>query len=159
MVRRGCVRLAGLLVGALAWKFWAPEDAVVGRYEELPGSLGAHNDPHWLPWYWQQELAGAQAQAVLTVMEGRAGREPAAPEAGVQGWRVELACRHVAERCVELAAACRAGRLPAGERCFFWVEWSQAGFAAGPRGRFPDGLWRVWEALRGHADRLKRRVE
>lgn len=151
--------LAGLLVGALAWKFWAPEVAVVERYDELPGSLGAHNDPHWLPWYWQQELAGAQAQAVLTVMEELAGREPAAPEAGAQGWRVELACRHVAERCVELAAACRAGRLPAGERCFFWVAWSQAGFAAGPRGRYPDGLWRVWEALRGHADRLKRRGE
>lgn len=76
---------------------------------------------------------------------------------GAQGRRMELACRHVAERCGELAGACRAGRLPAGAWCRFWVGWSQEGFAAAPRGRFPDGLWRVWTTLRPHAERLSRR--
>lgn len=149
--------LAGLLVGALAWPYWAPAVPVVECYDALPGRLGEHNDPHWLPWYWQQSLAGAEAEAVLAGLERIAGREATAPGEDVQGWRVELACRHVAERCVELVAACRTGRLPAGEWCHFWASWSQAGFAAGPRGRFPEGLWQVWASLRPHAEALARR--
>ena len=60
---------------------------------------------------------------------------------------------HAHARCAELAAVCRAGRLPDGECCYFWVEWSQEVFA-GAEGLFPAGMWAVWQGLRPRAREL-----
>ena len=146
--------LAGLLVGALAHRFWAADIGCDDRYDQL-ARMGEWNDPYWLPFYWQQTLGDEQtAGAVITTLEQLAARPPTTPDRGEHGWRIELACRHIAERCGELAATCRAGHLPKDVHCYFWAEWSQAGFSAGPRAGFPADLWRAWESLRPHASRL-----
>lgn len=147
--------LAGLVVGALAHSFWDAAPVCGSRYDSLTIGPGEWNQLGWLPFHWHHTLGPAEAEALVAALVELAARPPAEPDADLHGWRIELACRHVAERCAELAAVCRAGRLPEGVSCYFWVEWSQAGFAAVERQRFPADLWRVWESLRPHAERLR----
>lgn len=144
--------LAGLLIGALAWRFWDEGHARGATYEDI-FHTNDWNDPHWLPFHWHHVLGGGERRALVAALEEVAARPPADPDAG--GWRVELACRHIAERCGVLVSACRKGQLPEGERCYFWVDWSQEGLAAADPARFPADLWDVWRSLRPHAARLR----
>jgi hypothetical protein len=143
--------IAELLVGALAYRFWDPFPPLVATYEE---AFDDHrwNPPCWLPYYLYCASPEAERQVLLAQLEAVAARRPGA--FGAEGETVELACRHIAARCAELAAACRAGRLPKGESCYFWVEWAQEAFA-GAEALFPAGMWEVWQALRSRARELR----
>lgn len=136
---------AELLIGALAVRFW---DAVVPLSESYEEAYRrAHdrwNTPCWLPFHAYRALEGAAAEVLLAELDAVAARVPAAY--GPAEASAELAARHIAVRCGELAAACRAGRLPEGATCHFWAEWSQEAFAA-EESLFPRGMWRVWRGL------------
>lgn len=140
---------AELLIGALAYRFWDPRPPVSASYSEA--SAAAHerwNPPCWLPFYWYCTLAGAGARALLADLDAVATRAP-----GPGGAPAELAARHIAARCGELAAACRAGHLPEGTACYFWSDWSQAAFVAA-QPLFPAGMWSAWTTMRPRAHAL-----
>lgn len=139
--------LAGLLVGALAYRFWEVPPPVVARYEELASRRW--NPPCWLPFYLHATSPAGEAGALVATLEAIAARPAETTET-----LVGLACRHVADRCRELAAACRAGRLPEETSCYFWVEWSQEAIA-GSRALFPAEFWAAVAALRPQAARLR----
>lgn len=139
--------IAELLIGALAYRFWDAWPAPAATYDALDGQRW--NPPNWLPFYHHHAQGPADARTLLAQLELVAARPPALDDA-----LAELACRHIAARCHELAGVCRAGHLPEAAYCYFWVEWSQAGFA-GARALFPAGMWAVYEALRPRAGELK----
>ncbi|PCC71214.1 hypothetical protein SAMN02745121_04822 [Nannocystis exedens] len=142
--------IAELLVGALAYRFWEPRPPLVATYEEVADEH-PWNTPCWLPFYLYCASAAAERRVLLAQLDAVAARTPG--EFGDEDDTAELACRHIASRCAELAGACRAGRLPDGESCYFWVGWSQAAFAGAER-LFPAGMWAVWQALRPRAREL-----
>lgn len=139
--------LAELLVGALAYRYWDDWPPLAARYDDLDRTRW--NPPCWLPFYAQRAAHGAAGRAVLDALDAAARR----PAAGDGADPAELACRHLAARARELAAACRAGRLPGGTSCYFWVEWSQRAFT-GSRDLFPPGLWATWTELAPRAREL-----
>ena len=143
--------IAELLIGALAYRFWDAWPAPAATYDGL--DRRRWNQPGWLPFYHHHTQSPAGAQTLLAQLELVAARLPAAfdPDDAL----AELACRHIAARCHELAGVCRAGHLPEETSCYFWVEWSQAEFA-GARALFPAGMWAVYEALRPRARELAR---
>ncbi|WAS94181.1 hypothetical protein [Nannocystis punicea] len=143
--------IAELLVGALAYRFWDPFPPLAATYEE---AFDDHrwNTPCWLPYYLVCASPEAERQVLLAQLDAVAARPPEAFAA--EDNAAELACRHIAGRCAELAAACRAGRLPKGESCYFWVDWAQEAFA-GAEALFPAGMWKVWQTLRPRAHALQ----
>ena len=136
---------AELLIGALAYPFWDAPVPLSESYEDA--YRRAHdrwNTPCWLPFYAYQALDAGTAEMLLAEFDAIAARAPAAYDPADAP--AELAARHIAARCGELAAVCRAGRLPDGVSCHFWVEWSQEAFVA-EEPLFPPGMWRVWQGL------------
>jgi hypothetical protein len=122
-------RFVELLIGSLAYRFWEPREPVATTYQEVYSADRGWNTPCWLAFYWVRTRAGAEGRARLAELDAIAGRRPMACGSG-------------------LAAACRAGRLPDGVSCYFWVDWSQAGFVAAEP-LFPPGMWAAWLELRG----------
>lgn len=141
---------AEMLIGALAYRFWDGWPALASTYDER--GPRRWNTPCWLPFYCHQAARGPDARALLGHLDVVASRPPSAH--GPEDISAELACRHIAARCGELAAACRAGHLPEETSCYFWVDWSQAAFA-GARALFPGGMWAAWSDLRPRARELR----
>jgi hypothetical protein len=140
--------VAELLIGSLAYRFWAAWPPAVATYEAAYEDK-RWNTPCWLPYYQYCASSRDARERLLAQLDAVAGRAPI--EGELADDTAELACRHIAARCAGLAAACRAGRLP--DRCYFWVEWSQEAFA-GAEGLFPAGMWGAWQALRPRAREL-----
>ncbi|MBZ5709528.1 hypothetical protein [Nannocystis pusilla] len=148
--------VAELIVGATAYRFWDAWPLPGAKYEEVY-STHRWNPPCWLPFYCYCASSGAEARALLEQLDMVAARRPG--EVDAESEAAELACRHIADRCRELAAACRAGHLPGDASCSFWVEWSQTAFSDA-EALFPAGMWAAWQALRPRAremDALARR--
>lgn len=144
---------AELLIGALAYRFWAERPPPSASYEEAYArSHDRWNPPCWLPFYWYCTREPAVARALLADLDAVAARSPM--ECSSDDMPAELAARHLAVRCRELAAACRAGHLPEGTSCYFWVEWSQAAFSAA-MSLFPPGMWAAWSSMRPQAQALR----
>jgi len=138
-------RLAEVLIGSLAYRFWDERPPLATTYEQAyAATSGRWNTPCWLPFHWVRSR-GAEARALLADLDAVAARAPTA--CSLADAPVEQAARHIAARCGELATACRAGRLPEGTSCYFWVEWSQAAFAAAEP-LFPGGMWSAYQQLR-----------
>jgi hypothetical protein len=133
---------AELLAGALAYRFWDAWPPVVDGYQQAY-EQGRWNTPCWLPFYQYCASDPDERRTLLAALDAAAGRPPTDSADAA-----ELACRHIADRCRELAAACRAERLPVTD--YFWVEWSQAEFADA-LALFPAGMWAAWQALRPRA--------
>lgn len=146
---------AELLIGALAYRFWDDRPPLSASYEEARAQ-DRWNPPCWLPFYWYCTREGAEARALLAELDAVADRPPARCEP--DDLPAELAARHIAVRCRELAAACRAGHLPAGTYCYFWAEWSQAAFSAA-QSLFPAGMWAAWTSMRPQAAPLLARAQ
>lgn len=142
--------IAELLVGALAYRFWEPRPPLAATYAAVFDEE-RWNTPCWLPFYAYWASSAKERQVLLAQLDAVAARAPGEFEG--EDDTAELACQHIAARCAELAAVCRAGRLPDGECCYFWVEWSQEVFA-GAEGLFPAGMWAVWQGLRPRAREL-----
>lgn len=140
---------AELLIGALAYRFWDAWPPPADRYDALVRMR--YNPPCWLPFYCHAAASAAEARALLAELDAVAARPAATCQPGDAA--VELACRHLADRCRELAAACRAGRLPEGTSCYFWAEWSQASFAKW-ESLFPAAMRAAWRELRPRAREL-----
>jgi len=144
--------LAELLIGSLAYRFWEERPPVASTYEEAyAAASGRWNPPCWLPFHWLRTRGMAEAKALLAELEAVAARAPTA--CNFAEAPAELAARHIAARAGELAAACRAGRLPEGTSCSFWIEWSQVEFAAA-KPRFPVAMWSEYQQLRKSAPEL-----
>lgn len=158
--RQICARLpaisgptAELLVGALAYRFWDQHPPLSGSYAEAYAHSGGRwNPPCWLPFYWHHTRPPSEAERLLAELDAVAARLPAVHDDTEAV--AELAARHIAVRCGELATACRAGHLPEGTACYFWFERSQAAFAAA-QSLFPPGMWAVWTELRPRASELR----
>lgn len=146
VARLGDQPLAGVLAGALAYRFWADAPPPSTTYEQ-EYALPRWNPPCWLPFYWHATLPPREAARLLARLDELGAREVHGADA------VALACAHVAARCRELAAACRAGELPEATHCYFWAEWSQAAIQAA-EALFPAEFWQVVKQLRPHAQRL-----
>lgn len=144
--------LIEVLIGALAYRFWEARPPVSTSYEAAyAAASGRWNPPCWLPFHWIRTRDAAQSRAAIAALDAVAARAPAAYDAADAP--SELAARHIAARCAELAAACRADDLPEGTSCYFWVAWSQAEFAgAGPL--FPPRMWLAYQGLRTRAAEL-----
>jgi hypothetical protein len=140
--------IAELLVGALAYRFWDRWPPLVATYEAAYDDK-RWNTPCWLPYYLYCASSEAERRVLLAQLDAVLARS-----FGSGDDTAELAGRHIAARCAELAAACRAGRLPEGISCYFWVEWSQKAFAEA-EALFPGGMWAVWQALRPRAHELR----
>lgn len=144
--------IAELLIGALAYRFWEPRPPLFATYQEAYDDDHPWNTPCWLPFYLYCASSAAERAVLLAQLDAVAMRTPEA--FGHEDDTAELACRHIAARCAELAAACRAGRLPDGESCYFWVDWSQEAFPEA-EALFPAGMWAVWQALCPRARELR----
>lgn len=141
-------RLVEVLIGSLAYRFWQPRPPVTTSYEQAYAARDEWNSPCWLAFDWVRSRGEAEMHGLIADLEAIAGR--AAVGCGVEEMAAELAARHIAGRCSELAAACRVGRLPEGVSSYFWAPWSQAGFAGAER-LFPAGMWAAWLELRESA--------
>ncbi len=147
VARLGHQPLAGVLAGALAYRFWADDPPPSTTYDQER----AHpwwNPPSWLPFYWHATLPPREAAQLLARLDELGGRDAVGVDV------VGLACAHVAARCRELAAACRAGKLPEETYCYFWAEWSQRAIE-GAGGLFPAEFWELVLRLRPQAARLQ----
>ncbi len=144
--------LGELLIGSLAYRFWEARPAAANTYEDAyAAESGRWNTPCWLPFHWVRTRGLAEGRALLADLEAVAARAPTA--CSPMEAPAELAARHIAARAGELAAACRAGRLPEGTSCAFWIEWSQIEFAKA-ESRFPGRMWAAYQQLRKSAPEL-----
>lgn len=141
---RATAPIAEMLVGALAYRFWDDPPPLAARYDDL--ERVRWNPPCWLPFYAHHAAGPTARRAILEALDAAATRPPAGDPADV----AELACRHIADRARELAAACRVGHLPEETSCYFWADWSRAAFGRA-RDLFPAGLWATWTALEPRA--------
>ncbi len=143
---------AELLIGALAYRFWDDRPPLSTSYDEAYASAHERwNTPCWLPFYSHCTREGPAARALLAELDAVAARQPAVCSPDERP--AELAARHIAVRCRELATACRVGHLPEGTSCYFWAEWSQTKFAAA-QSLFPAAMWAAWTAMRPRAHAL-----
>lgn len=139
---------ADLLTGALAYRFWDTWPPTATSYEQAHRDDHRWNVPCWLPFYQYCASEAKAREELLAALDAAA-----AMRSGEADDVVELALRHVADRCREIAGACRKGHLPADASDSFWVEWSQEAFA-GAQELFPAGMWATWQTLRPRAREL-----
>jgi hypothetical protein len=134
---------ADLLIGALAHRFWDRWPEATNGYASGLGLPWL--TPCWLPFYWHvmtQERGGG-AHSMLDVLD----RLAAQPDGGPPTSAVAAAAGYVRERSGVLAAACRAGALPRGSGCLFWIDWSVEAIEE-DLPTFPEGFVRAFELLR-----------
>jgi hypothetical protein len=139
---------ADLVIGALAFRFWDQWPAVTESYDAI--ERFRFLSPRWLPFYWHVMTHPQDGGAMLRLLDGlAAGTSDAIPTDALTA-----AAAYVRERSRVLAAACRAGALPAQSRCFFWVDWSRAAIEQYLR-LFPEGFRRGFEGLRPEHERWR----
>jgi hypothetical protein len=140
---------ADLVMGALAHRFWDRWPEVTDAYPH--GLSNPWNSPRWLPFYWYLASQGNGAERLLTLLDSLAERaEREAPTSAVSA-----AVDYVSGRSRILAAACRAGALPDGTWCGFWVDWSLTAFLPYVDS-FPRGFRDALEVLRRHEERWQK---
>lgn len=117
-----------VLVGAVATPFWRDEAlrgthyAAVSRFQD---------SPQYLPVYWYRHLVAegrtAEAEAWRAWLERVAALEPVDAQPWTPGESGEelvarTALAYLRFRSVTLAETCRTGKLPEGERCYFFAR-------------------------------------
>ncbi|MFY0536898.1 hypothetical protein [Nannocystis pusilla] len=84
-----------------------PRSPLFATYQEAYADDHPWNTPCWLPFYLYCASSATERAVLLAQLDAVAMRVPEA-FAGEDD-TAELACRHIAARCAELATACRAG--------------------------------------------------
>jgi hypothetical protein len=138
---------AELIIGALGYRFWHQWPEAVFTY-----TTGGRpwNSPCWLPFYWYTSLNSQEKMTFLRLLDQVGGR--CFP---LELTPLSIAAAYIAKRCVAIAAACRAERLPEKARCHFWKSWSVKGFTK-ELDLFPTGLQRAFKQLRPLGSRWER---
>ena len=136
-----------LLIGSQLYPFWTVLPEAGHDYDTPYRNSFSWNLPKWLPVYWHLKTENNGSSAMISTLEQGLGAAP-----NTDSDLANRALVHLKARCNELLVACKDGRLPDGEYCYFWMDWSVERFEADIEA-FPAGLATCFNGLRVDRER------